>query len=270
MLVLSSPYIRDLVEAVKSLPYTERRYDGNRKVWFVDPKHGQRLVSWIDLYAGETVNLPLIQSVSARPVMRLVEVRYIGACKNRDDGSSVAFGLVGKDWGILFPESALRGWFDSGEALEPNESQTLYQVLGIKKAADQDEIKTAFRRMTRQWHPDVCKEPNATEIFIRIREAYELLNDTNKRARYDAGLALEKAYEKDRLRQHKHDRTFLQSLQVSYRSPLRCGMLMVEGIEKIGRLEVSKILAWEDITRNGKILVVSWPAGAKEPIEVWA
>ena len=59
--------------------------------------------------------------------------------------------------------------------------------------------------------------------------------------------------------------------QVStYRSPLRCGLIMFEGIEKVGRLEVSKILAWEDIVKNGKTLVVSWPMGAKEPVEMWS
>lgn len=265
MLVLTSPYIHELVECVKSLPYTERRYDGNRKVWFVDPRHGNTLVKWIEEYAGEAVSLPSITQYKAAPVMRLVEVRYIGACKFRDDGSSMAFGLTGKDWGILFPESVLRAWFDSGEVTEPTKDQTLYQVLGIKKQATQEEIKNGFRRMAMQWHPDRCKEPNANEIFIRIKEAADILSDTNKRARYDAGLALQKAYEKELKKQNQP-----QELQIGYRSPLRCGVLMVDGIEKVGRLEVTKILAWEDIVRNGKTLVVSWPMGAKEPVEVWA
>lgn len=266
MLVLSSPYIHELVQAVKSLPYAERRYDGNRKVWFVDPRHGRMLVDWIQRYAGEVVNLPSIQTVSNQPVMRLLEVRYIGACKSREDGSSAAFGLVGKDWGVIFPENVLRSWFDSAET-EVNENQTLYQVLGIKKSATADEIKTGYRRMAMQWHPDRCHEPNAHEIFIKIQEAYSLLSDFNKRARYDAGLVLQAAFEKQSKEMNRFDRLHQQN---SYRSPLRCGMIMVEGIEKVGRLEVTKILAWEDIVKNGKTLVVSWPMGAKEPVEVWA
>lgn len=266
-LVLKSPYIHELVQAVKSLPYTERRYDGNRKVWFVDPRHGQKLVNWIDLYAGEVVSLPLIQSASNQPVMKLVEVRYIGACKSRDDGSSAAFGLVGKDWSLIFPENILRAWFDAGDP-DPTEAQTLYQVLGVKKLASPEEIKTAFRRMAFQWHPDRCKEPNANEIFLKIKESYDVLSDTNKRVRYDAGLALQQAFEKQQKKQTGLKQENL--ITYSYRSPLRCGLLMVEGIEKIGRVEVSKILAWEDITKNGKTLVVSWPMGAKEPVEIWA
>lgn len=264
MLVLASPYIPQLVEAVKSLPYTERRYDGKQKIWLVDPKHSDKLIAWIKVYAGEVVSLPKVSKPSNDPVIKLLEVKYIGACKNRDDGSSSAFGLVGKDWSVIFPEKVLRTWFDAGDQ-EPSETQTLYQVLGIGKLATSDEIKTAFRRMALQWHPDVCREPNANDVFIRIQEAANILSDTNKRARYDAGLALQKAYEKQ---QKKLDQTF-QFLQQSYRSPLRCGAILVEGLEKLGRIEVTKILAWEDITRNGKTLVTSWPMGAKEPVEAW-
>lgn len=263
MLLLSSPYIPELVEAVKSLPYTERKYEPNSKSWLIDPKHGNKLVSWIEIYVGEVVSLPIVSQTSSKPVIKLLEVKYIGACKNRDDGSSSAFGLVGKDWSVIFPEKVLRTWFDAGDQ-EPSETQTLYQVLGIGKLATPDEIKTAFRRMALQWHPDVSKEPNTAEIFIRIKEASDILSDTNKRARYDAGLILQKQYEKQ---QKNLD---IQTYSAfGYRSPLRCGAIMLEGIEKLGRVEVTKILAWEDITRNGKVLVTSWPAGAKEPVEAW-
>lgn len=264
MLVLSSPYIHDLVQAVKSLPYTERRYDGNRKVWFIDPRHGQKLVGWINLYAGEVVSLPSIKNVKSDPVLQMYEVRYIGTCKPRNDGSSIAFGLVGDDWKLIFPELVLRAWFDAGEP-DPTEAQTLYQVLGIKKSATADEIKAGFRRMAFQWHPDVSKEPNSHEIFIKINEAYEILNDSNKRARYNAGLVLQESFEK----QSNNQNNVYKNIS-NYRSPLRSGFILLEGIEKLGRMEVSKILAWNDIVKNGKTLVVSWPMGAKEPVEVWA
>ena len=269
MLVLTSPYIPQLVEAVKSLPYTERKYEPNRKAWLIDPKHGSKLTAWVETYAGEVVSLPSITQYAGGIVLRLVEVRYIGACKPRDDGSSVAFGLVDKDWSLIFPETVLRNWFDSGDPEpEPSVAQTLYQVLGIKKTATQDEVKTAFRRMVKQWHPDVCQEPNAAEVFIRIKEASDILSDANHRARYDAGLVLQKAFEKQQKQTSKWKQE-IQFLTTGYRSPLRCGAIMLEGIEKLGRIEVSKILAWEDITKNGRTLVVSWPLGAKEPLENW-
>ncbi len=60
-----------------------------------------------------------------------------------------------------------------------------YEVLGVARGADTKEIKTAFRRLARQYHPDVSQEANAEEKFKEINEAYEVLADDEKRARYD-------------------------------------------------------------------------------------
>ncbi len=60
-----------------------------------------------------------------------------------------------------------------------------YEILGISRTASPDEIKQAFRKLARQLHPDVNKEPDAEEKFKEINEAYSILSDTDKRARYD-------------------------------------------------------------------------------------
>ncbi len=60
-----------------------------------------------------------------------------------------------------------------------------YDVLGVSQGADTGEIKSAFRRLARQYHPDVSQETNAEEKFKEINEAYEVLSDDEKRARYD-------------------------------------------------------------------------------------
>ena len=60
-----------------------------------------------------------------------------------------------------------------------------YEVLGIPKDASTDDIKSAFRKLARQYHPDVSKEPDAEEKFKEINEAYGVLSDPQKRARYD-------------------------------------------------------------------------------------
>src|SRR4051812_5108103 len=60
-----------------------------------------------------------------------------------------------------------------------------YEVLGISRAASPEEIKQAFRKLARQYHPDVSKEDNAEEQFKEINEAYSVLSDQEKRARYD-------------------------------------------------------------------------------------
>lgn len=60
-----------------------------------------------------------------------------------------------------------------------------YEVLGVQRGAAQDEIKKAFRRLARQYHPDVNKEAGAEAKFKEINEAYEVLSDEQKRAMYD-------------------------------------------------------------------------------------
>ncbi len=60
-----------------------------------------------------------------------------------------------------------------------------YEVLGVNKNADEKEIKMAFRRLAKKYHPDVNKESGAEEKFKEIQEAYAVLSDENKRSQYD-------------------------------------------------------------------------------------
>ena len=62
---------------------------------------------------------------------------------------------------------------------------SLYETLGINKNASSDEIKKAYRRLARQYHPDINKEKGAEEKFKEINAAYEILSDEKKRAQYD-------------------------------------------------------------------------------------
>ncbi len=60
-----------------------------------------------------------------------------------------------------------------------------YEVLGVSKDASQDEIKSAFRKLAKKYHPDVSKEPDAEEKFKEAQEAYAVLSDESKRKQYD-------------------------------------------------------------------------------------
>tara|TARA_Y100000588_G_C14265486_1_gene929669 strand:- start:2554 stop:3540 length:987 start_codon:yes stop_codon:yes gene_type:complete len=60
-----------------------------------------------------------------------------------------------------------------------------YQVMGLKANASDKEIKTAYRRLARKYHPDISKEDNAEEKFKALGEAYEVLKDPEKRKLYD-------------------------------------------------------------------------------------
>lgn len=60
-----------------------------------------------------------------------------------------------------------------------------YEVLGVNRSASQQDIQRAYRKLARRYHPDINKDPGAEDRFKQINEAYEVLSDEKKRARYD-------------------------------------------------------------------------------------
>jgi curved DNA-binding protein len=65
-------------------------------------------------------------------------------------------------------------------------SKSLYETLGVSDSATEAEIKKAYRKLARQYHPDVNKDPDAEEKFKEVNAAYEVLSDKEKKAQYDA------------------------------------------------------------------------------------
>lgn len=259
-IAIRCPYDAGFVAELKStIPHTDRRWKGENKSWVVTPRFGVTLQRLCEKYFDELPLLP--QLANSKPVVKqtILDVRYIGITKDRGADDRSAYGWYKDGWNVVFPETVLRAWFDA--PANPNEAITLYSVLGLHRDATADEIKSGYRRMAVQWHPDRCREPNAHEQFIAIQHAYDIL--TKSRDRYDAGLALEASL--------KHSTKIDTSrFADGYRSPLRCGLIMAEGVETMGLLQVSKIFAWADITDHfGRILVVSWKAGSDHFEEIW-
>jgi DnaJ-domain-containing protein 1 len=232
--------------------------NGKFQYWIVNPNWGKTLADLAEQYLGERPRVPAIQ-VQAQTETRLLDVRYIGSAKDRG-GETTAFGWVNGQWGAIFPLAVLHEWFSVDT--RPDEAPTLYAVLGIKRDVPGADLKKAYRRAARQWHPDVCSDPDAGEQFRKIQHAYEVLKEPLKRKRYDAGLQLASTVERTQQGPQK--------TRFGWKPPLRCGYILAEGKESLGRFVVSKILQWEMVVNaRGQELVTSWPYGADRFVERW-
>lgn len=269
LLAVRTPYAPDLVAALKlKVPATDRKWDTPTKTWLVHPLYGATVQALIMQFLGERVTVPAVNTAAAAPpVVRLLELRYLGRAKLREDGTETAFGWVNGGWNAIFPAAVLKAWF--GQTQRPEDAGSLYGVLCVAPTATAAEVKAAWKRLARQWHPDTSREPDAADIFRRIKTAYDILGDDGKRARYDAGRALEATLRAPSALCADLDAVGL-SAAAEWAAPLRCGYVMARGVEKLGRFVAEEILAWEDIVRaDGATLVSSWPVDAKMFTEAW-
>ncbi|KAI8643365.1 hypothetical protein BD408DRAFT_385795 [Parasitella parasitica] len=80
-------------------------------------------------------------------------------------------------------QSQKRGFHASSIAHQPK--QDPYKVLGVSRSSSQGEIKKAYYKLAKQYHPDTNKDKDAREKFVQIQEAYEILSDEQKRSQFD-------------------------------------------------------------------------------------
>jgi hypothetical protein len=239
-----------------AIPESERTWHKTQKVWLVSPDEIEKAIQAINQHTGQTIALPVEKPSAPEVLEKTFLVEYLGATKDRGRSKS-AYGSVNGQWASEFPEEVLLSFFEKRELGQPLSGlQTLYQILCIFEKATPEEIKKAYKRLALHNHPDVNKEPDAHETFIKINEAYKVLNDPEQKRRYDAGLYFERA------EQSKDSYVPFPNLR-GYRAPLRCGQITARGTVRLMRFVVQEILKWDDVTnRDGKTMVSQWPAGA--------
>jgi hypothetical protein len=248
-------YDRELLSKFKeAIPESERAWHKGRKCWLVSPDEAQKAVDVIAAHIGATLSLPTKKPVAPETVEKTFLLEYLGATKDRGKRTS-AYGSVNGEWSADFSEDVLRDFFEKRESDKPDGFQTLYQALCVFESATDQEIKSAHKRLALQWHPDVCREDNAPEMFRKFNEAYKILSDPEKKRRYDAGLYFE--------RQGQDTKARVKVNHVyGYRAPLRCGQITARGTVRLMRFVVSEILKWDDVIKDGKVMMSQWPKGA--------
>lgn len=274
-LALSSPYDPAFVAAFKALvPPPARRWDGTSKRWLISPAQARAVADLCETFFMERPAVPTVQAAPVGPQIRVFRIEYLGACKPRDDRSVSATGYCEGAWSVIAPEPVLRLWFEGAPKADvapeqPTAPTTYYALLGVAQDADEGAIKAGYRRMARQWHPDACREPDAHERFLAIRDAYNILSDPQLRRKYNVGLLFEERATRDAERRSPRD--FRNVVQPDFfRAPLRCGMVLAEATPALGRWSLTKILAWDDITNDlGEVLVASWDNDREEIVRKW-
>jgi hypothetical protein len=262
-LAFSSSYDDALIAAFKQrVPAIARRWEPNGKRWLVDALYGTACAELAQRILGVSVTVPAIAPI-VQSETRLLKIEYLGRVKERVGGDASAFGWADGGWNVVIPKTVLETWFEL-DPPKPGEGRTLYAALAVKREATIEDIRSVYRRLARQWHPDVCREPDAAEQFKAITAAYHVLSDPLKRRKYDAGLALAAS-----AAQPESTPSWLAS-RSAYVPPLRCGWVLATGTNVLSRSVLDTILGWEDIPdASGRVLVTTWQAGDDHFTSFW-
>jgi hypothetical protein len=254
-LKVNTPFNRNFVDSLKvTIPATGRKWDGRTKCWYVAAQYADDLKRIIDAAYDCDVTMPTVISAAAEVREYTFLAEYIGNSKN---GVSSVYCSGG--WNAKIPETALRKWFKQVDTDAP---ATFYGLLGITEKASGEEIKKAYKRAARQWHPDVCREAEAAEMFHKVKAAYDVLSNPLTRNKYNAGLQFEKMAKMGpaHTRWRRNGTNHLgASSSITFIPLLRCGRIVAKAKLELGLLIVEEILSWEDVSNEfGQIMVSFW------------
>jgi hypothetical protein len=250
-LKVNTPYNAEFVALLKEqIPATSRKWDKAQKAWYVSRDKADVLKTLIDQCYGGDVQMPTVITAAPEIFEISFQADYVANSKGEPGISSVH---ANGSWAAKIPEKVLRAWFKQADANTP---ATLYGLLGVDKTATPIEIKKAYKRAARQWHPDLCMEPEARSMFEKVKEAYDTLSDAILRNRYNAGLMFEAMAKTSR---RGGVFSSAPSKYASFTPMLRCGQLKVKATRELGAIVVHEILEWADIENEyGQVMVSFW------------
>lgn len=220
---------------LRSIPEYERAYQ--KPYWVAEAKHFGYFKRTAERWFEVTV-----ENIEAPTNPRTFTVEYLGRCKGADETAHVK---VGGAWLFTVTAEVLKEYFHKNSGGESSR----FALLGVSMDATPDELKSAYRRAARTWHPDVNKEPDAAEMFQKIKQAYDELQDPNFRQKYALGLRLQADV------QTLYRRTPKARKKSEYRAPVTCGIFTADiagGLKK----QMTRIYAVNDIENaDGQIQV---------------
>lgn len=287
---LRTPYDRQFLDALKSqIDEYARRWDAANKVWRFDDSQMLTLEALCEKHFGVK---PTKSGLSA-PNFQMgdrVLAEYVG----RSTGGKPARVFVAGEFSFLLTEQAIRQYFHlanqtpqpqpvgATSTVTPAPQRTIpdnpYDLLVVTTTATTAEIEQAYRRMARQWHPDVCHEPDAADWFHAITAAKQQLLDSSLRRQLDGALRMKsllgaqiKAVKTTtptptRTEPAKWSADWLtqNANTPSFAPPLRCGWITPAAFTCGAYVKINQIKLWaDDIDTQGRTRVAYWDQTSK-------
>lgn len=255
-LKVKTPFDANFVAMLKAeIPAMARKWDPPSKCWYVSVSYQTQLKQLIDTCFNCDVQMPTVIGADNTVFEITFQADYIANTKTQ--GSEAASSVhANGSWSAKISEKVLRAWFKQEQTA--GKAATYYALLGCDEKATERDIKVAFKRAARQWHPDLCKEPEARDMFEKVKTASEVLLNFESRSKYDAGLFFEKL-NRGPQRTGRGRAIYQPSVQTTFTPLLRCGLLTVKARRDLGNLIVEEILKWEDIENEiGQTMVSFW------------
>lgn len=268
IIITPDGYNQQFINRIKAnVPSHLRVWDHSHKRWIFHPTTYRIISNMLENLRQMGFNVIIEQAEffanasNYVPVIKeeTLDIHYIGRVYRRNNSEESAYGWYNDGWNVVFINNALQDYFKVSTTSV--DATNYYNALIVNETATHDQIKRAYRVVVKQWHPDICSEPNAREQFEIIQKAYETLISPDKRARYDLGLKLERDFNL-LASKGKINNTNYDTNEVVFNPMIKCGRFTVRSERIIGRVYVHQILDIDSITNaSGQVMTTTWKEG---------